>query len=127
MNIKNLIGSNPIVDKIKSVSSAPKSIKSESSSSERDANGQMMFQKQQKKQKMNREQVEKALQTLNAKAFMKDMHWVATLIDDNGFYYAEVKDPEGKIIRKISEHDMWDLLEVQSVETSKGNLLKRTA
>ena len=128
MNIKNLAGAalNTFTP-VKNVNGTERAIKSENTH-ERDADGQPFYQKQQKKKaKMSREQVERAITTLNAKHFMKDMNWTATLIDDNGFFYAEVKDPEGLIIRKMAEYDLWELLEAQATETPKGNLLKRTA
>ena len=130
MNIKNLAG-NAIINSLpatKEASASEKAIKSESTH-DRDANGQAQYQKQhKKKEKMSREQATIALATLNAKPFMNDMKWVAKLIDDNGFYYAEVKDHEQNTIRKIAEFDLWELIESSSIEnSSKGNLLRRTA
>lgn len=112
----------------KGANATEKTIKSESAH-DRDANGQAMYQKQQqKKEKMSRDQAERAIAALNAKSFMTDMNWVAVLIDDNGFFYAEVKDQTENVIRKISEFDLWEVFEVSSSTPSqKGNLLKRTA
>ena len=130
MNVKNLAGS-AIINTLPSTnaaSAADKTIKSESTH-DRDANGQSMYEQNKKKQKMTREQAEKAIANLNAKHFMLDMKWVATLVDEEGYFYAEVKDPEDKVIRKIAEFDLWEMYETSSVETKsqKGNLLKRTA
>lgn len=130
MNVKNLAG-NAIINSLPATQSAnasEKTIKSEMTH-DRDANGQAQYQKQQqKKEKMTREQAERAVAALNAKAFMTDMNWVAVLIDDNGFFYAEVKDKSENVIRKISEFDLWEVFEVSSSTPSpKGNLLKRTA
>ncbi|AZZ35787.1 hypothetical protein CIK05_02875 [Bdellovibrio sp. qaytius] len=129
MNIKNLAG-NAIINSlpaIKGANATEKTIKSESSH-DRDANGQAQYQKNKKKEKMSREQAEKAVANLNAKQFMTDMSWVAVLIDDNGFFYAEVKDQSENVIRKIAEFDLWEMLEASTSENSpKGNLLKRTA
>lgn len=111
----------------KGANASEKAIKSEMTH-DRDANGQAMYQKNKKKEKMSREQAEKAIATLNAKTFMTDMKWVAVLIDDNGFFYAEVKDQEQNVIRKIAEFDLWDVFDLPTAENSqKGNLLKRTA
>lgn len=111
----------------KGANASEKTIKSESTH-DRDANGQAQYQKNKKKEKMTREQAEKAIVLLNAKPFMTDMKWVAVLIDDNGFYYAEVKDQQENVIRKIAEFDLWDVFEAATTENSqKGNLLKRTA
>lgn len=130
MNIKNLAG-NAIINSLaptREASATDKAIKPESAH-DRDANGQAQYQKQhKKKEKMSREQATIAVATLNAKPFMNDMKWVATLIEDNGFYYAEVKDQQENTIRKIAEFDLWELIESSSVEnSSKGNLLRRTA
>lgn len=129
MNVKNMAG-NAIINSLpatKGANASEKAIKSEMTH-DRDANGQAMYQKNKKKEKMSREQAEKAIATLNAKTFMTDMKWVAVLIDDNGFFYAEVKDQEQNVIRKIAEFDLWDVFDLPTAENSqKGNLLKRTA
>ncbi|MES2802859.1 MAG: hypothetical protein V4654_10230 [Bdellovibrionota bacterium] len=129
MNVKNLAG-NAIINSLpaaKGANASEKAIKSESAH-DRDANGQAMYQKNKKKEKMTREQADKAIIALNAKPFMADMKWVALLIDDNGFYYAEVKDQAENVIRKIAEFDLWEVFETPAIENSqKGNLLKRTA
>lgn len=130
MNVKNLAG-NAIINSLpatRGADAAEKTIKSESTH-DRDANGQAQYQKQhKKKEKMTREQASSAVTILNAKPFMTDMKWVAILIDDDGFYYAEVKDQQENIIRKISEFDLWEVFETSSNEPSqKGNLLRRTA
>ncbi|WP_409479223.1 hypothetical protein [Pseudobdellovibrio sp. HCB154] len=129
MNVKNLAG-NAIINTLPSTQQQPetKAIKSENTH-DRDANGQQLYQKQQKKkEKMTREQAEKAIANLNAKHFMLDMKWVAVLVEDEGYFYAEVKDQSQNLIRKIAEHDLWEVFETPTNETSqKGNLLKRTA
>lgn len=129
MNVKNLAG-NAIINTLPSTQQAPetKAIKSENTH-DRDANGQQLYQKQQKKkEKMTREQAEKAIANLNAKHFMVDMKWIAVLVEDEGYFYAEVKDQSENLIRKISEHDLWEVFDTPVNETSqKGNLLKRTA
>lgn len=129
MNVKNLAGSAIIntLPPVKGANATEKTIKSESTH-DRDANGQMLYQQNKKKEKMTREQAEKAIALLNAKQFMTDMKWAAMLIDDNGYYYAEVKDAEGQLIRKIAETDLWDVFDMPATENSqKGNLLKKTA
>lgn len=131
MNIKNLINANIPVGGVSSAGAAnSKAIKSEITH-DRDGNGQEAYQKQQKKkQKMTKEDAEKAIGRINAKQFMSDMNWKAKLIDENGFFYAIVEDNQQNVIRKIGEFDLWDALDVsylQDSDTSKGNLLKRTA
>jgi len=131
MNIKNLINANIPVGGVSSAGAAnAKAIKSEITH-DRDGNGQEAYQRQQKKkQKMTKEDAEKAIGRINAKQFMSDMSWKAKLIDEDGFFYAIVEDSQQNIIRKIGEFDLWDALDasyLQDSDTSKGNLLKRTA
>lgn len=129
MNIKNLTGTNQILSGVNSKDSSrpiEKSIKADESH-DRDANGQALFQRQVKKEKMTREQAEKAIQLLNEKPFMKEMSWVATLIEEDSYYFAEVKNPTGELIRRISEMGLWELFDVTTSDPHKGNLLKRVA
>lgn len=129
MNVKNLAGS-AIINALPSTQpqSESKAIKSENTQ-DRDGNGQQQYQKQQKKkEKMSRAQAEKAIENLNAKHFMLDMKWVAVLTEDEGYFYAEVKDPNDVLIRRLAEYDLWEVFDTPVNETStKGNLLKRTA
>lgn len=110
--------------------SAQKEIKSDMTH-DRDGNGQELYQKQQKKkQKMTREQAVAAVSKMNAKQFMKDMSWTVDLVEDEGYFFALVVDSSANVIRKISEFDLWDSLDASYLnekETSKGNLLRRTA
>ena len=129
MNIKNLTGTNQILSGVNSKDSAKpveKSIKADQSN-DRDANGQALFQRQVKKEKMSREQAEKAVQLLNEKPFMKDMSWVATLVEENEYFFAEVKNSAGELIRRISEMGLWELFDPSTSDPHKGNLLKRVA
>lgn len=129
MNIKNLTGTSQILSGVNSKDSAKpveKSIKADQSN-DRDANGQALFQRQVKKEKMTREQAEKAVHLLNEKPFMRDMAWIATLIEENEYYFAEVKNLAGELIRRISEAGLWEVLDQTSSDPHKGNLLKRVA
>ena len=129
MNIKNLTGTSQILSGVNSKDSAKpveKSIKADESH-DRDANGQALFQRQVKKEKMTHEQAEKAVHLLNEKPFMKDMSWVATLVEENTYFFAEVKNLTGELIRRISESGLWEILDQVSSDPHKGNLLKRVA
>lgn len=129
MNIRNLLGLNNIMSGVSatnSIQKADRQIKSDNTN-DRDANGQMLYQKQKKKEKMTPEQFEKALALLNQKSFMKDMNWMAIEFLENEVRYAEVRDSNGEVIRRLSEYDMWELFDDVSVDQNKGNLLKRTA
>ena len=129
MNIKNLTGTNQILSGVNSKDSSKpidKAIKADHSN-DRDANGQALFQRQVKKEKMSREQAEKAIHLLNEKPFMKDMSWIATLVEENSYYFAEVKNTTGELIRRISEMGLWEVFDQVTSDPHKGNLLKRVA
>lgn len=131
MNIKNFASTTQLMNGITStqaVNSKDRAIKSESTH-DRDANGQSLYEKQKKKNKMSKEQAEKALELLNAKTFMTDMSWLASLIEEEGFFYAEIRDKNNDLIRRISESALWELFEETSISTTntKGNLLNRSA
>lgn len=129
MNIKNLTGTSQILSGVNSKDSAKpveKAIKADQSN-DRDANGQALFQRQVKKEKMSREQAEKAIHLLNEKPFMKEMSWVATLVEEDSYYFAEVKNSAGELIRRISEMGLWELFDSTISDPHKGNLLKRVA
>ncbi len=126
MNIKNLSGPIPIATAAEPVGKVERQIKSESSQ-DRDAAGHYFQQKKQHKEKMTEEQFEKALAILKEKSFVKDMSWQVSKFEENGFRYAWVTDLAGASIRKISERDLWAVFEEPSLETNKGQLLKKTA
>lgn len=129
MNVKNLAGAAIIntLPATQAVNATEKAIKSESTH-DRDPDGQAHYQKNKKKEKMTREQAEKAVATLNTKTFMTDMKWTAVLLEETGFFFAEVKDQNNNVIRKLSEFDLWEVFDMPVNESSsKGNLLKRTA
>jgi hypothetical protein len=129
MNIKGLVNPNLISNGVKSSDGVQKNervIKSDNTN-ERDANGQEFYSKNKKKQRMTKEQFDRALALLNQKPFMLEMKWRAFEMNDNGFFYAEVKSEDGTVIRRMSEFDMWELFEEKSVDETKGQLLKKTA
>lgn len=129
MNIKGLINPNIISNGVKPTEGIQKKerpIKSDNAE-ERDANGQEMYFKNRKKQRMTREQFLRALALLNKKSFMLEMKWRAFEVIENDFFFAEVKSEDGTVIRRMSEFDMWELFDEPSVEENKGQLLKKTA
>ncbi len=129
MNIKGLINPNLITGGIKptdGVQKTERSIKSDNTQ-ERDANGQELYFKNKKKQRMTAEQFKRALAILNQKPFMIEMKWQAFEVIENEFFFAEVKSADGVVIRRMSEFDMWELFEEKSVDETKGQLLRKTA
>jgi hypothetical protein len=129
VNIKGLINPNLISNGIKpsdGVQKKERAIKSDNAE-QRDANGQELYFKNKKKQRMTKEQFDRALAILNQKPFMLEMKWRAFEIIENEFFYAEVKSEDGTVIRRMSEFDMWELFEEKSVDETKGQLLKKSA
>jgi hypothetical protein len=127
MNIKNLTGVNTLTTPVGQVGKVDRQIKSESSHDDRDANGQQLFNQKRKKEKMTEEQFEKALALLKEKKFITEMNWTVSADVENGVKYAWIKDQEQNTIRKIIEFDLWELFSDTKVESTKGQLLKKTA
>ncbi len=94
---------------------------------DRDANGQQTFDDQNKEHRepMNEEQLEKALEHLRQLAVVKEHNWVIELFVAENKKFVLVKDPNGNVIRRIPELELWTL----PVDSSdpKGQLLKKTA
>ncbi|AGH96299.1 hypothetical protein [Pseudobdellovibrio exovorus] len=130
MNIKNLLGntatSSVTTATVKNVAQVDKPIQADNTH-DRDANGQQSYQKEKPKERMSREQFEKALALLREKSFIKDMQWVVLAVYENDVKYALVQDSTGQLIRKIAEYDLWDIFEEPAQAGTKGQLLKRTA
>jgi hypothetical protein len=126
VNIKNLIGN---VNQIASPPAAAKTdrlIKTDNTQ-DRDANGQQLYHKERKKEKMTEEQFQKAVAILREKHFIKDMHWTVSAMEENGLKFACVQDAAGNTIRKIIEFDLWEVFDDVKSEDTKGQLLKKTA
>jgi len=126
MNIKNLLGISQLISPLKQVSKADRQIKSEASQ-DRDANGQQLYERQKKKEKMSQEQFAQAIALLKEKSFIKDMKWIVQSFIDGDFKYAVVQDQQGNVIRKIIEYELWDLFDQSTQDPTKGQLLKKTA
>lgn len=128
MNIKNLLGINAVgVPATGKTSSVNKPIKSENTQ-DRDANGQQAYSRQQKKkEQMTEEQFAKAIAILKEKSFVKEMNWVVLPVHENGLKFALVQDQQGKLIRKISELDLWEVFDDSQDVPNKGHLLKKIA
>lgn len=125
MNIKNLIGNSAPITPAKSVAKVDRQIKTDNTA-DRDANGQQFYQKEKKKERMTKEQFEKAIALLREKHFIKDMNWSVMPVNEGDIKYASVQDSSGNLIRKIIEYDLWEIFDEVAEET-KGQLLKKTA
>ena len=100
-----------------------------SNTTDRDGNGQQQFQRQdQKKDPMTEEQLEKALDVLKSYPAVKEHGLTVELILHEGRNIVLLKEPDGKIIRRITEAELWTLPDLKDWETSKkGQLLRKTA
>ena len=127
MNIKNFTGVNAVTTPVAQVGKVDRQIKSESSNQDRDANGQQLCDQRRKKEKMSAEQFEKAIALLKEKKYIKDMNWQVFAESENGVRYAWIKDSQDQTIRKIIEYDLWELFDDPHIESTKGQLLKKTA
>lgn len=128
MNIKNFTGVNALTTPVgKAGKVEQRQIKSESSHEDRDANGQQLYDRKKKKEKMTDEQFQKALALLREKKFVKEMNWIVLSEVENDVKYAWVKDQNDQTIRKIIEYELWELLQDSQPESPKGQLLKKTA
>jgi uncharacterized FlaG/YvyC family protein len=125
MNIKGVLGG-VIPSDIRPVARVDKGIKADSSSSDRDANGQMAQDQGQKKHPpMNDEQKKKALEHLRSLAVVKDNSLSVEWASFENKNIVLIKEPSGKIVRRIPEEELWSLQSVQN--SGKGQLLRKTA
>lgn len=112
---------------LKAKDRASKAIKSESTT-DRDANGQQAFgeQKQQADQgPMSEEQLKKALDHLKGLDVVKNNNLQVNLQEAEGKKFVLLVEPGGKVIRRISEQELWSLQIMN--EDKRGQLLNRSA
>ncbi|WP_413290057.1 hypothetical protein [Bdellovibrio sp. HCB337] len=126
MNIKGLLGNMLPTSPLRPAEKTERAIKSDSSSADRDANGQQAGGgEQQQREPMTDEQLQKALEHLRNLPGVKDHNWTVELSVNEAKRFAIVKDLNGNVIRRIPEADLWTL--PSATEPSKGQLLKKTA
>jgi len=100
------------------------------STTDRDANGQQTFQERdQHKDPMTEEQFAKALEVLRNLPAVIDHNLTIEAIDHDGKRLVLLKEPDGKILRRIHEAELWTLPEMKSTDpgNQKGQLLRKTA
>lgn len=128
MDIKNALNSIlPI--QLRTKPTVDRSIKS-GNTTDRDANGQMGYDQQKQKQQepMTEEQLQKALQALRDLPAVKDHQLSTELTEIDGKKFVLLKEPNGKLIRKISESELWTLPVMKDSDPNKkGQLLRKTA
>ena len=126
MNIKNLLGITAPANPATGTGKVERPIKMDNTQ-DRDANGQQLYQREKRKEKMTDEQFEKAVAVLREKDFVKEMNWVVLAAVENDVKIAWVQDSAGNTIRKIQEWDLWELFEDHKSDETKGYLLNKTA
>ncbi len=99
---------------------------------DRDANGQMAYDQNQHKQEehppMTDEQLQRALKALQEFPAVKEHNLTVELIEQEGRKFVLLKEPDGKILRRISEAELWTLPVMKQADPkAKGQLLRRTA
>lgn len=123
MDVKNVLGA--VVPIIRGKERVEKTIKSDATA-DRDANGQMASGgDQQQHPPMSDEQLKKAIEHLKAHAVVKEQNLTVQLYEAEGRKFVLIKEPSGKIVRRIPEAELWTLQVVKDNE--KGQLLQKTA
>lgn len=93
---------------------------------DREGNGQAAFgDGQQHHQPMSDEQFQKAKEHLENLQAVKDNHLEVVEYHSEGKRFLLLREPNGKVIRRIPESELWTLQNVKNNE--KGQLLSRTA
>lgn len=126
MDIRNAIGS-LLPTNLRKKDPVERGIKSDSTT-DRDGNGQMPQQQKNEGDHppMSDEQLNKALEHLKSLAVVKDHHLTVELVVAEGDKkFVLLKEPDGKLIRRIPEEELWTLQVVK--EKEKGQLLRKTA
>lgn len=124
MDIKHL-GNNiiPTVNAIKAPS--VREMRSEHTT-DRDANGQQGQQSGEHPQALTEEELEKAIQYLKTLAGIKENGLYVKLARINGRAFVIIEEPNGKIVRRIPETDLFHLLQRSKDDSNKtGNLLDK--
>lgn len=103
------------------------------STTDRDANGQTAYDQdqghQQHREPMTEEQLQRALKALRDYPAVKEHHLKVELVEQNGKKFVLLTEPDGKIIRKIPEIELWTLpvMTDSDPKNKKGQLLRKTA
>lgn len=127
MDIRNAIGS-LLPTNLRKKDPVERNIKSDSAT-DRDGNGQMPWQEKnegEQKPPMSEEQLKKAMEHLKGLPVVKDHNLSVELtVSEGGKKFVLLKEPSGKLIRRIPEEELWTLQVMK--ENEKGQLLRKTA
>lgn len=128
MDIKNAL--NAILPmNLRQKTGVDRTIKS-GNATDRDGNGQMPSgqNQQQQREPMTDEQLEKALKTLKEYPVVKVHNLSIEVVEQDGRRYVLLKEPDGKLIRRISEAELWSLPVMSETDPDKkGQLLRKMA
>lgn len=125
MDVKNILNQIlPVNLRVKET--ATKEIKS-GSTTDRDANGQQAYSNNQNQQHppMSDEQLKKALEHLQSLQVVKDHNLEVSLVEVDGKKFILLKEPDGKVIRRIPEFELWSLQIMK--DEKRGKILNRSA
>lgn len=123
MDVRNVLGS-LVPTNLRKKDPVDRAIKS-GNTTDRDANGQMPQQEKDQHPPMSEEQLQKSLEHLKGHAVVKEHNLTVELVQIAGKNFVLIKEPDGKVLRRIHEDELWSLKDVQ--ENEKGQLLRRTA
>lgn len=128
VDIKNAL--NSIVPlQLRAKENVSRAIRSENTT-DRDANGQAQYDqnKDQQKESMSEEEFQHAVKQLHELPAVLEHHLTVETTMVNGKKFALLLEPDGKVIRRISEAELWTLPEVsESNPHTKGQLLRKSA
>jgi len=127
MDIKNALNA-VLPPSLRPRDKVERNIKS-ASTADRDGNGQEPYggQGQQKQHgPMSEEELKKALAHLRALPVVKEHGLTVELTEQNGKKFVLIKEPGGKVVRRIHEAELWTLQTMAGTE-KKGQLLRKTA
>ncbi len=126
MDIKGALNAiMPTIPRVKDVTD--KTIRS-GSTTDRDGNGQQQYQGQgQKHGPMSEEQFKKAVDYIKGLEAVKEHNLSLEVAEVNGVKIVILKEPDGKVIRRIYEEELWTLQILKDESPKKGQLLRKTA
>lgn len=124
MNIKSLAYKITPIERDSQVSAINKSVKSESSSADRDPNGQRQRDKDKNaKDFLNDEEMQNVLEKLKNFPGVRDNNLTVKLVVNEIARYVVITDALGKTVRRIPESELWPL--IQEKENDKGHLIDK--
>lgn len=125
MDIRNAVGS-LLPTNLRKKDPIERIIKSDNTT-DRDGNGQMPQgdKREDDRPPMSDEQLAKALEHLKSLSVVKDHHISLEVVVLEGKRFVLLQESDGKVIRRIPEHELWTLQVVKDNE--KGQLLSKTA